>query len=60
VRVAHRLVVLAGGSGGLLADRLIEGRPGTRSDREIFGIVEAWSQDAEFRELFDGARESVS
>ena len=60
VRVAHRLVVLAGGSGGLLADRPIEGRPGTRSDREIFAIVEAWSQDAEFRELFDGARESVS
>lgn len=59
VRVAHRLVVLAGGTGGLVADRPIDGKPGARSDREVFAIVEAWSHDPEFRELFDGARESV-
>jgi NitT/TauT family transport system ATP-binding protein len=60
VRVAHRLVVLAGDGGGLIADRPIEGTPGQRSDREVFEIVDAWSRDPLFRELFDGARESVS
>jgi NitT/TauT family transport system ATP-binding protein len=60
VRVAHRLVALAGDGGGLVTDRPIEGKPGERSDREVFSIVEAWSRDPVFRELFDGARESVS
>ncbi len=56
VRVAHRLVVLAGGPQGFVADRVIDGRPGERSDRMIFAIVEAWSRDPAFRELFDGER----
>ena len=60
VRVAHRLVVLAGNGGGLIADRTIDGIPGKRSDREVFEMVEAWSHDSLFRELFDGVRESVS
>jgi NitT/TauT family transport system ATP-binding protein len=60
VRVAHRLVVLSGNGGGLIADRQIEGVPGKRSDREVFEMVEAWSHDPLFRELFDGARENVS
>ena len=58
--MAHRLVVLAGDGGGLIADRPIEGTPGQRSDREVFEMVDAWSRDPLFRELFDGARESVS
>jgi NitT/TauT family transport system ATP-binding protein len=60
VRVAHRLVVLAGNGGGLIADRTIDGIPGKRSDREVFEMVEAWSHDSLFRELFDGVRENVS
>jgi NitT/TauT family transport system ATP-binding protein len=60
VRVAHRLVALAGDGGGLVTDRPIEGKPGERSDREVFSIVEAWSCDPAFHELFDGARESAS
>jgi NitT/TauT family transport system ATP-binding protein len=60
VRVADRLLVLSGDGGGLVADRPIEGRPGQRSDREVFAMVEAWSHDPLFRELFDGARESAA
>ncbi len=60
VRVAHRLVVLSGSPGGLVADRPIDGKPGERSDRDVFAVVEAWSHDPEFRELFDGAREGAS
>lgn len=60
VRVAHRLVALSGDARGLVTDRLIDGRPGARSDRDVFAIVEAWSHDPEFRELFDGTRESAS
>ncbi len=59
IRVAHRLAVLSGGPEGLVANRTIEGRPGERGDREIFALVEAWSQDREFRELFDGLREAA-
>ncbi len=60
VRVAHRLVVLSGTAEGLIANRPIDGKPGERSDREVFAFVEAWSRDPKFRELFDGARERVS
>jgi NitT/TauT family transport system ATP-binding protein len=60
VRVAHRLVALSGGASGLVTDRLIAGKPGERSDREVFSIVEEWSRDPVFRELFDGTREGVS
>lgn len=57
VRVAHRLVVLSGNAEGLIASRVIEGKPGERSDRAVFAIVEAWSRDPEFREVFDGERD---
>lgn len=57
VRVAHRLVVLSGNAEGLIASRVIEGKPGERSDRAVFAIVEAWARDPEFREVFDGERE---
>ncbi|MGE0338915.1 MAG: ABC transporter ATP-binding protein [Xanthobacteraceae bacterium] len=60
VRVAHRLIVLAGGNRGFVADWQIDGKPGARSDREVFSIVERWSQDPKLQELFDGTRESVS
>lgn len=60
VRIAHRLIVLAEGNRGFVADWPIDGKPGTRSDREVFSIVEKWSENPEFQELFDGTRESVS
>jgi NitT/TauT family transport system ATP-binding protein len=60
VRVAHRLVVLSGTAGGIVANRPIDGLPGERSDRDVFAMVETWSRDPEFRELFDGARESMA
>jgi NitT/TauT family transport system ATP-binding protein len=59
VRVADRIVVLAGGAGGVIENRLLDGRPGARSNREVFDFVEAWSRDPKFRELFDGTRESA-
>ncbi|TAK48944.1 MAG: ATP-binding cassette domain-containing protein [Xanthobacteraceae bacterium] len=58
VRVAHRLVVLSGHQQGIVADRVIAGQPGQRSDRDIFEIVEAWSRDPAFTELFDGGRDT--
>jgi NitT/TauT family transport system ATP-binding protein len=57
VRVAHRLVMLSGDAGGRVTRRVIDGMPGERSDRAIFEIVDAWSRDPAFRELFDGGRE---
>jgi NitT/TauT family transport system ATP-binding protein len=60
VRVAHRLVVLGGNAQGLVTDRRIDGTPGCRSDREVFDLVEAWSCEPAFRELFDGERESAA
>ena len=59
VRVAHRLVVMSGSVEGLAADRAIEGRPGERSERIVFEMVEAWSRDPTFGVLFDGERERV-
>ncbi|MCC6779156.1 MAG: ATP-binding cassette domain-containing protein [Hyphomicrobiales bacterium] len=56
VRVAHRLVVLSGRSGRIAADWSILGEPGHRSNRDIFEMVEAWSHDPTFSELFDGGR----
>jgi NitT/TauT family transport system ATP-binding protein len=56
VRVAHRLLVLSASGGGIVDARGIAGRPGGRSDRDIFDIVEAWSRDPAFAELFDGGR----
>ncbi|MGQ0682596.1 ABC transporter ATP-binding protein [Bradyrhizobium sp.] len=60
VRVAHRLVVLGGNAQGLVADRRIDGTPGARGNREVFDLVEAWSGEPAFRELFDGERESAA
>lgn len=60
VRVAHRLLLLAGGRGGIVEDRVIAGQPGRRSDREIFDIVEDWSRDPAFAELFDAGRSMAS
>ncbi|MCA6105869.1 ABC transporter ATP-binding protein [Bradyrhizobium cenepequi] len=60
VRVAHRLVALSGNGEGFATDRSIDGTPGTRTDREVFDIVETWSRDPAFHELFDGAREHAS
>jgi NitT/TauT family transport system ATP-binding protein len=57
VRIAHRIVVLSGDAGGVIADRMLDGAPGTRDNREVFAFVENWSRDPKFRELFEGARE---
>ena len=56
-RIAHRLVLLsAQGGGGVVAECAIPGRPGTRSDRDVFDLVEAWSAQDAFAELFGGLR----
>ncbi|MCW5620430.1 MAG: ATP-binding cassette domain-containing protein [Burkholderiales bacterium] len=60
VRIAHRLVVLSGDALGLVTSRSIEGQPGARSDRDVFELVERWSRDPAFRELFDGERERAA
>ena len=57
VRIAHRIVVLSGDAGGVIEDRLLDGAPGERDNREVFAFVEEWSRDPKFRELFDGTRE---
>jgi NitT/TauT family transport system ATP-binding protein len=60
VRVADRLLVLSEGGTGFVTERRIEGRPGERSDRAIFDLVETWSRDPAFAELFDGERKELS
>jgi NitT/TauT family transport system ATP-binding protein len=57
VRVAHRLIVLSNRTRGIVANRVIAGAPGTRSDRTIFETIEEWSHDPVFCELFDNERE---
>lgn len=52
VRVADRLIVLSARQGGVVATRKIAGVPGQRSNREIFDLVESWSEEAAFAELF--------
>lgn len=52
VRVADRIVVLSGRDGRIAAGRALAGRPGERSERDIFEQVEAWSRDPVFAELF--------
>jgi NitT/TauT family transport system ATP-binding protein len=56
VRVADRLVLLSGVGGAVLDRRGIAGRRGQRSNREIFEMVEAWSREPAFAELFDPRR----
>jgi len=60
VRVAHRLVVLSNRTRGVVANRVIAGAPGTRSDRTIFETIEEWARDPVFCELFDNEREHAS
>ena len=40
--------------------RVIDGKPGERSDRDVFAMVEAWSRDRAFHELFDASREQAA
>jgi NitT/TauT family transport system ATP-binding protein len=61
VRVAHRLVVLSsGGPEAIVTSRVIDGKPGERSDRDVFTMVDAWSRDRAFHELFDASREQAA
>lgn len=55
VRIADRLMVLSA-RGRVLAERAIAGRPGARSNRDVFATVEGWSADPAFAELLDSAR----
>ncbi len=56
-RVADRLLLMSSRGGGrVVAHRVIPGRPGERSDRAVFDLVEAWSAQPEFTELFGGLR----
>ena len=57
VRVADRLVLLSGEGGRVLDRRVIAGRRGHRSDRDIFDMVESWSREPAFAELFDPRRQ---
>lgn len=56
VRVAHRLIVLSGVDGRIVDQRAIAGEPGRRDNRTVFDIVEGWSADPVFAELFDADR----
>jgi len=58
VRVADRLVLLSGEDGSVLDRRTVDGRRGQRSDREIFEMVDAWSHELAFAELFDARRQT--
>jgi NitT/TauT family transport system ATP-binding protein len=57
VRIADRLVLLSAEDGRVLDRRRIEGRRGARGDRAIFDMVEAWSREPVFAELFDPRRQ---
>lgn len=57
VRVADRLVLLSAHYGRVLDRREVAGRRGQRSDREIFEIVDSWSREPAFAELFDPRRQ---
>ncbi|HTN62798.1 MAG TPA: ATP-binding cassette domain-containing protein [Devosia sp.] len=57
VRVADRLILLSGEDGRVLDRRVVAGQRGRRSDREIFEMVDAWSREPEFAELFDPRRQ---
>lgn len=57
VRVAHRIVVLSDRAHGIVANRVVAGTPGARSDRTIFETIEEWSRDPVFHEFFGSERE---
>ncbi len=54
VRVADRIAVLSSRHRGIVEVRTVPGRPGERDERMVFDLVERWSRDAVFAELFDG------
>lgn len=54
IRICDRLIVLSAHHGSIITERLISGRRGERTDREIFEMVENWGRDPEFAELFSG------
>lgn len=56
VRIAHRLVLFSARDGRRLTERAIAGQPGERDERFIFDLVETWSRDPAFADLFDGTR----
>jgi len=57
VRVADRLVLLSGADGSVRDRRAVAGRRGARSDRDIFEMVDAWSREPAFAELFGPRRQ---
>lgn len=55
VRVADRLAVLSAREQSIVDVRTIPGRAGARSERMIFDLVESWSQQAVFEEVFNAS-----
>ncbi|KRD95876.1 nitrate/sulfonate/bicarbonate ABC transporter ATP-binding protein [Bosea sp. Root381] len=59
VRLAHRVIVLSGRQEGILAERRLDGPPGSRDDRAVFELVQDWTRDPAFADLFDGSRDAA-
>ncbi len=54
VRIAHRIAVMEAHGQGIVGERMIEGMPGHRTDRQIFDIVARYlAEDALFRHVND-------
>lgn len=54
VRIAHRIAVMEAHGQGIAGERMIEGMPGHRTDRQIFDIVARYlAEDAVFRHVND-------
>lgn len=54
VRIAHRIAVMEAHGQGIAGERMIEGMPGHRTDRQVFDIVARYlAEDAVFRHVND-------
>ncbi|RDL47639.1 Aliphatic sulfonates import ATP-binding protein SsuB [Ensifer sp. M14] len=59
LRICDRLLVLSARDGSVLTHKTIEGRPGERTDLEIFNCLTQWAQDRDFAELFSAEERST-
>jgi NitT/TauT family transport system ATP-binding protein len=57
VRLADRLAILSARQHTITDIRTVAGKPGERDDRMVFEIVERWSREPAFAELFHGERD---
>lgn len=58
LRICNRILVLSAGDGSVLTHRTIEGRPGERSDVEVFNRLSQWAGDHDFAELLSAEERS--